>query len=143
MNTRVSTVLNTKQLVTLYVVDCAQCGVIFGVPNDFDNRRRDDGRSFYCPNGHSVSYRESEADKQKKRADDLDRRLKSAWKHIAEQDQELTTKDRQIAARKGQVTKLRNAARNGQCPCCGKVFVHLERHMAKQHPEFTDEAGEE
>lgn len=67
MNRRVSTVLNTRATVTLFIVDCANCGIIFGIPDDFDDRRREDGGSFYCPNGHTISYHESESTKQKKR----------------------------------------------------------------------------
>ena len=51
----------------LYVSECCSCGMTFGVPSDFDVRRRRDGKSFYCPNGHSQSYRgESDAAKIKR-----------------------------------------------------------------------------
>lgn len=32
------------------------CGVTFWVTKTFDHRRREDGRDFFCPNGHSITY---------------------------------------------------------------------------------------
>jgi hypothetical protein len=31
---------------TLYAQDCVSCGITFGVPNEFDDRRQNDGKSF-------------------------------------------------------------------------------------------------
>ena len=47
----------TNKLVT---VDCCNCGVMFAVPDTFDEERRDNGKGFYCPNGHTLSYHETE-----------------------------------------------------------------------------------
>lgn len=44
-------------------VDCCECGIIFQVPEDFDQAREDDGREFYCPNGHSQHYTNCPEDK--------------------------------------------------------------------------------
>ena len=41
---------------TFTTVDCPNCGLTFAITKDFDNRRRDDHRTFYCPMGHSMSY---------------------------------------------------------------------------------------
>lgn len=42
----------------------AGCGVPFQVTDGFDARRREDHRTFYCPNGHSMSFT-GKSDKQK------------------------------------------------------------------------------
>ncbi len=37
---------------TLVVIECSSCGVSFGMTEDFIQARRDDHRTWYCPNGH-------------------------------------------------------------------------------------------
>ena len=39
-----------------FEIICASCGIEFHVPSRWDDARRDDGRTFYCPNGHSLFY---------------------------------------------------------------------------------------
>lgn len=36
---------------TLNIVTCS-CGLVFAVPDQFLDARRDDHKTFYCPNGH-------------------------------------------------------------------------------------------
>lgn len=40
------------------------CGIMFWIAEDFRNRLISTKRTFYCPNGHSMSY-QGESDKQK------------------------------------------------------------------------------
>ncbi len=44
--------------------DCPNCGIIHFVPKDFQDRRSKDKQSFYCPNGHSASYRGSTVERE-------------------------------------------------------------------------------
>lgn len=37
-------------------VTCCECGIIFQVPEEFAENRQEDGRTFYCPNGHAQNY---------------------------------------------------------------------------------------
>tara|TARA_Y100000310_G_scaffold338946_1_gene430083 strand:- start:1163 stop:1354 length:192 start_codon:yes stop_codon:yes gene_type:complete len=39
---------------------------------------------------------------------------------------------------KGQVTKLKNRAKAGVCPCCNRTFQNLSRHMETKHPDFGE-----
>lgn len=41
------------------------CGVLYGLSQGFQDRRREDKETFYCPNGHSHSYNKNEADRLK------------------------------------------------------------------------------
>src|SRR3990167_8654380 len=38
---------------TYSIIHCAKCGIGFGITDDFENKRRTDRKSFYCPSGHS------------------------------------------------------------------------------------------
>ena len=46
----------TAGITTIEAHDCANCGVVFGLDTRFAGRRRKDGRGFYCPNGHVLSW---------------------------------------------------------------------------------------
>jgi hypothetical protein len=41
----------------LVLKTCPVCGIHYAVPSQFDEKRRQDHRSFHCPNGHSLSFR--------------------------------------------------------------------------------------
>ena len=45
--------------------------------------------------------------------------------------------ERRASAARGQVTKLKNRAAAGVCPCCNRQFQNLKNHMATKHPEFN------
>lgn len=37
-------------------VNCANCGIEFCLPQAVEDKRREDHKTFYCPNGHSNYY---------------------------------------------------------------------------------------
>lgn len=120
---------------TYTLVDCprAGCGMTFGVPKTFEHNRRDDHTTFYCPNGHPMSFRQdSEAEKLRRENARLTR--DRDW-YAAEQKKEM----RRAAAARGQVTKMRNRIANGVCPapgCKRSGFVDVAHHLATCHPDF-------
>lgn len=132
MATRVSVWTNTGITTQLYVLDCANCGVIFAITRDYEDRRRNDARTFYCPNGHTQSWHESESDRLRKERDSL-------------QASELALTDQLTAAiRDGEQTRaalIRDRARfaAGVCPCCNRSFENVRRHMSTKHPEYDVE----
>ena len=44
-------------------VTCCNCGIVFQVPEEFDENRQEDGKLFFCPNGHAQSYEDSDDEK--------------------------------------------------------------------------------
>lgn len=117
--------------------DCITCFVKFGVPHGFTARRREDKKSFYCPNGHSMSYTESEADRLRLERDRLKQQTARLLDEALDARAEADVERRRAAAARGQVTKLRKRAANGVCPCCNRTFVNLQRHMASKHANFA------
>jgi hypothetical protein len=116
----------------LIVQDCCNCGMTFAVPADYDKRRRNDHKSFYCPAGHPQSYTgKTEEQKQRERAERLERQL-------ANRDEDLRSARASLTATKGVLTKTKKRVANGVCPCCNRSFANLGRHMAGQHPEFAE-----
>lgn len=49
--------------VNFETIECCDCGIIFQVPEDFDENRQEDGKRFYCPNGHWQVYTDCVDDK--------------------------------------------------------------------------------
>lgn len=115
----------------IVALDCADCGVVFGINADFEQRRRDDGRSFYCPNGHSLSWN-SEHERIK-------RRLAYTQGALTHERDQRQAAERSARAYKGQATRIRRRVGRGVCPCCNRTFADLAKHMAGQHPEFVED----
>ncbi|WP_110727427.1 hypothetical protein [Mycolicibacterium porcinum] len=114
------------------------CGVAFAVEDGFDDRRRADHRNFYCPNGHSLSYKgKTELQKAQERAERLQRQVEAREADIRFEQRRLANERRAHAATKGQLTKTKKRVANGVCPCCNRHFVNVERHMTNQHPEYV------
>ncbi len=119
---------------TYTTIDCPNCGILFAITQELEERRRGDGKSFYCPNGHSMSYHGSTSEKLKKERD------RSA-NLVARLDQERARRDaaeRSRAAVKGQLTKVKKRVANGVCPCCNRSFSDLADHMATKHPDYVE-----
>jgi hypothetical protein len=121
---------------TMTVVQCCNCGVTFGFAAGFERARREDKKSFYCPNGHQQGYYgksaiEKERDRLKAQAERLERQL-------ANTDEDLRSTRASLTATKGVLTKTKKRVANGVCPCCNRSFADLGRHMAGQHPEYAE-----
>lgn len=125
-NTRITAFTVEGPRISLFISDCGACGVVFGITEDMENRRRQDKKAFYCPNGHSLSFK-GKSDTEK---------LKDV------QARELALRDQLSASiREGELTRqalLRDRQRflNGVCVCCNRSFENVRRHMTSQHPDF-------
>jgi hypothetical protein len=112
----------------LVVLTCWSCSIHYGVPKDFRQRRREDGNTFYCPNGHGAVFSETELQRVRR---ELDYARDAAALERSMHDQTLGT----LRATRGVVTKLRKRVTAGSCPFgCHRHFANLERHVATKHP---------
>ena len=50
----------------LTVKHCPECGITYAIPKAFIDKRHEDGKHWYCPNGHSIVFTESKVDKLEK-----------------------------------------------------------------------------
>jgi len=121
--------------VQIVTEECCACHVAFGLTSEMQTRLRDTHQSFYCPNGHPQSYlgqTEAERLKIKLRSVEQDR----DWYKEAESRQSAgrASAERQLAATKGVVTKMRKRAITGTCAFCHRHFTNVQRHVASQHP---------
>lgn len=123
----------------LVTTDC-WCGMTYAIPQtlfDYVKRQHDDGRaqtSIYCPLGHTWSFAgKGEAEKQRARAERLERQL-------ASREEDLRAERISHSATRGALTKAKNRAARGVCPCCHRSFVNVQRHVASKHPELVPES---
>jgi hypothetical protein len=66
---------------------------------------------------------------------------KEQQRHQATRDL-LQAEERSHVSTKGQLTKARNRAKAGLCPCCNRHFTNVERHVKSKHPDFLGAAHE-
>lgn len=132
----------TQVSVQIDAVWC-DCGVPYGLSRRFIEARREDHATFYCPNGCSrwfppgSSTLEKKAAKLEEEKQRLERQLELTTKDRERQRNGRLLAERQRAAAKGQVTKIKNRVAAGVCPCCNRTFQNLARHIAGQHPNFA------
>jgi hypothetical protein len=117
---------------TLVQQTCCNCGVLFGMEAGFDKQRRDDHKSWYCPNGHSQFY------SGKSEAQRLQEQLDAARSLAKRESNRRTAAERSAIAYKGHATRLRNRIAQGFCPAgCDQQFPDIQDHITTQHPDFS------
>jgi hypothetical protein len=129
----------------LEVLTCCDCGIMFALPEHMVREARRVGNyeiKVFCPNGHSQGWGKSETMRERERAD---RERDRAARLASERDQAQASARAQRAAAtraRRERDKDRRRVANGVCPCCGRTFKQLARHMQSKHPEFVAEADE-
>lgn len=124
---------------TLVTEECCNCGMIFAMSQDFNKRCRDSPsqKKFYCPAGHWQWYLgKSEETKLKRKLADTQEEVNRERTRRERAEDRTKTVEYQRNAFKGHLSKTKAAISCGKCPCCRRNFQNLQRHMAKQHPEY-------
>jgi uncharacterized protein YbaA (DUF1428 family) len=125
----------------LYVMTCAACGVPFALTTDFEEARRADSRRFYCPNGHTLSWHESDADRAKKRADAAERTAASLRAALDQANAAVDHQRNRVNGYKGALAKTKKRAAAGVCPApgCQRHFSNVAAHVRRMHPAYLEE----
>ena len=97
---------------------CGECSAIFAATDEFFRKRREDGKAFYCPNGHPRVFRETEATRLKRELEQKNAELDRTRSEYYEKRAQL---DRVSRAH----MKMRKRVANGVCPCCNRTFQNL------------------
>lgn len=109
-------------------MECGECGISFCVPESWRSERQKNGTGWFCPNGHSRIYRESDVQKLTKQLSEEKERTRLA---LCRENEERARADRLEKERK----RLAKRAHAGTCPCCNRTFQQLARHMKTKHPD--------
>src|SRR5713101_5543499 len=115
---------------------CGECGIRFFVPHNWLKQRRDEGGGYTCPNGHGRIFRESATDIIRRERDGLKQEMARLVEEAERERRWRHQSERRVSAARGQITRLKNRAAAGVCPCCNRTFVNLARHMGTKHKGF-------
>lgn len=124
-------------LVELRPVTCGKCGIVFGMEENYYQKRLEDHAVWYCPSGHTRCFGgETEAERERRRREHAEAR------HAREQELRIRT-ERRLIAQRAATTRLKRRVAAGVCPCCNRTFQSLARHMQQRHPDFVASAKPE
>lgn len=127
---------------TLETVECT-CGIVFAIPQRLLKKRRNDGECFYCPLGHSLVFNagKSSAEVLRERLR-LERDWHAGTQARLDQERAHSRAVRGVATRrKNELARVKKRVVNGVCPCCGRTFKQLARHMSAKHPDFDESSS--
>lgn len=113
---------------------CIKCGVIFGLTGDYQQRRRWDHETFYCPSGHAQMY--PAKNQVEKLAEELEQERR---RRIDEVEAARVRADFAEAAKKkaeSELARVTKRAHAGVCPCCKRSFANVARHMQTKHKDL-------
>lgn len=128
------TTFTSKQTFTVYNCCTPGCGVAFALNDTFVAHRRDDRKSWYCPNGHSQWFPgETASDKAQRLAGQLD--MERTRRQQAERAADYAVRSRKAVSTR--LKKVKHRVGHGVCPCCNRTFKQLAAHMKNQHPNFA------
>jgi len=125
MSARLLEISTTVKLVT---EECCNCGILFAMPQQVNERLRTKGGTFYCPNGHPQVYTEPDIEVLRKKLLAEERRSQNLETHLNGALDNLNTTKKELRRTKRRV----NA---GTCPYCRRHFTNVERHIHCKHPE--------
>lgn len=109
-------------------MQCCSCHISFAVTARFEKDRRNDRKTFHCPQGHPQSFLAGQNEESRLRAEV--ERQKELREAEAARLQRIEGERNQIARAH---MKMRTRVMNGVCPCCNRTFQNLLRHMHTEH----------
>ena len=114
-------------------LNCYLCGTAFWIERNIYDRRMEDGRNFWCPNGHDQHFTELEATKLKRQLEQKNHEIESLKR--SRDWAQSRTKGANIAAGKAKAQLRRTLERvhAGVCPHCQRTFKQLAAHMKSKH----------
>lgn len=116
---------------------CPTCFIHYAAPRVLFDQRLERGGHWYCPNGHSILFTTTEADKARAEADKLRHERDRLKQNEAWYDERLKVERKRVATLTREMKSTHTRVGNGVCPCCNRSFSQLRRHMSAKHPEYV------
>ena len=116
---------------------CSACGVLHGLPPGYITARQQDGKTFWCPNGHTQVYRVTDKQRLEAEVSRLKQRMAEKDDEAAELRRRAAHQEARARGFQGVIARQKKRAAAGICPCCTRHFTNLERHMKGQHPDYA------
>lgn len=141
MTTTTKIVNDVGYTATLIALDCGTCGIPFGMPENLYAEAKRDGRWFYCPNGDTIHFYQTENQKLREELD-REKRLRSNRETLLTQTRDqLQAAENSRRALKGVVTRTKRRGAASLCPVegCKRSFVDVRRHLENKHPGYVED----
>lgn len=126
--------------VALSVYECRSCNVVYGASSSFIEERQHDGKTFYCPNGHSNVFG-GPTEEERLRSELAATRDSLAYERSShDQTRASLTATKAAKTRiKRDRDRLHQFVGAGQCPVpgCRRHLKDLARHMESCHPDWA------
>lgn len=106
--------------------ECCVCATRFGVDKVIMDNRRKNAGNIYCPNGHCIGWKDSDADRLRKQLEEEQSRVR------LERSMRLTAEQQLVAAKKD-AKRIIARLSAGVCPHCNRTFKQLAAHMKCKH----------
>jgi hypothetical protein len=92
----------------LVKINCISCGAEFGILESIYKQRCEDGKTFFCPQGHGMVIAESEVEKLQKQVDQWKNLANRRLDRVRELEAANTLLKRRINGYKGQLKRRKN-----------------------------------
>jgi hypothetical protein len=118
--------------------NCWCCGVpVYGPYSKYKTCKESDTKNFYCINGHSAVFTESEVDRLKKDLEKAEQAKQQAIKKKEWAEQAEKTARHAEAVARGKLKAQSERVKHGVCPCCKRTVKQLAAHMKSKHPNWN------
>jgi|HubBroStandDraft_2_1064218.scaffolds.fasta_scaffold21822_5 hypothetical protein len=114
---------------------CYECGVEFASP--VLAKRLEDGKSFWCPNGHSQHYLKTTSQRLREELAAEKARREQAERDVEWQRAEKRKAEDAAVRAKSALKRVEKRVNAGVCPHCNRTFQQLARHMQCKHAEIV------
>lgn len=136
--------ITDTRLTTFEYFTCPECGIQTGCDQSYMARLRERKKSFFCLNGHSLSFNPQGDDAIKSKLALVEKQLLAKTRQLemseAETEEARRRSDalaKSLASTKSTLERTKKRAAAGVCPCCNRSFEVLHRHMQSQHPDYV------
>ena len=110
---------------------CITCGCHIALESEFYDKRVQDQKNYYCPNGHSQHFI-GETPEAK-----LQRELAAKERALQWEKERVASLNKQLVKSQKSEKRLKRRVAAGVCPCCHRTVKQLAAHMQTKHPEFV------
>lgn len=124
--------------VYMQTATCCNCGIVFAMPKELNDRYRREGTWFYCPSGHHQHYPVGKsAEKLAIEARDAAQaEAQRAQAQLNEEKHARLVAEKKVKTVTAAKRKVEQRIAHGVCPCCNKTFADISHHMITDHAEF-------
>jgi hypothetical protein len=121
--------------IVLEETTCCVCATVFAVDETIMANRRFHAGNIHCPNGHSIGWSESEADKVRKQLAHKQKELEAEQQRVQmERSMRIDAENARARADK-ELKRVKKRVNAGMCPHCNRTFSQLARHMKCKHAD--------